>query len=185
VSEEPKRILKNSLQGFERMRMAGVRVIAASGYFDPLQVGHIEYFRNAKRLGGYLVVIINTTEQTLQKKGYEFMPLEQRMRIVIDNRYVDEVLSSVDRDTSVCKSLELIRPDIFAKGGDRFAKEIPESPICADYNIKIVDGLGEKIQSSSDLVLNAIHAYKKRRWGKEQAQARYKEYLEKSRGKDD
>ena len=47
--------------------------------------------------------------------------------------------------------LMYLKPDIFAKGGDRKINEIPESKICEDLGIKIVDGLGQKIRSSSDL----------------------------------
>ncbi|MEL0245060.1 MAG: cytidyltransferase, partial [Flavobacteriaceae bacterium] len=71
--------------------------------------------------------------------------------IVSSIKYVDEVFLSIDKDKTVCKSLEKIKPTIFANGGDRKNYEIPESVICNKYNIEIIDGLGEKIRSSSDL----------------------------------
>jgi len=58
---------------------------------------------------------------------------------------------SIDDDKSVCKSLEKIKPHIFANGGDRSTGEVPESTVCKKYNIKMTDGLGDKIRSSSDL----------------------------------
>jgi D-beta-D-heptose 7-phosphate kinase/D-beta-D-heptose 1-phosphate adenosyltransferase len=73
------------------------------------------------------------------------------MEIVAALRCVDEVFLSIDTDKSVCKSLERIKPDIFANGGDRLLNEIPETAVMKKYNIKMVDGLGSKIRSSSDL----------------------------------
>jgi len=126
--------------------------VVASGYFDPLHVGHIECLEKAKELGDKLIVIVNNDIQAKLKKGYSFMPQEDRMKIVSSLKCVDEVFLSIDEDGSVCKSLEEIKPNIFAKGGDRTISEIPETPICNKLNIKIIDGLGKKIRSSSKLV---------------------------------
>jgi len=125
-------------------------IAATSGYFDPLHVGHIELFKLAKALGDKLIVILNNDEQAVLKKGKPFMSLEERKKILEAIKDVDEVFVSIDKDLSVCKSLEFIKPDIFAKGGDRFAGEIPETEICKKLGIKIIDGLGEKIRSSKD-----------------------------------
>ena len=79
--------------------------------------------------------------------------MDEKDRVIITSslKDVDEVFLSVDNDKTVCKSLELLKPDIFANGGDRKNYEIPESAICKKYNIQIIDGLGEKTRSSSDL----------------------------------
>jgi cytidyltransferase-like protein len=130
-------------------------VVAASGYFDPLHVGHVEYLRKAKELGDKLVVIVNNDKQTVNKKGHEFMPFKERVEIIKALGFVDEVFPSVDEDASVCKSLEAVKPHIFAKGGDRFSYEVPEAAVCKALGIKMVDSLGAKIQSSSDLVKKA------------------------------
>lgn len=130
----------------------GVKVVAASGGFDCLHAGHVEYLQMAKTLGDQLIVIVNTDEFLIKKKGYVFMPLKERLAIISALRCVDDVVASVDKDQTVCETLRLIKPDIFAKGGDRSATEIPEAAVCAELNIKIIDGLGDKIQSSSDLV---------------------------------
>jgi len=126
-------------------------VVAVSGYFDPLHVGHIELFQLAKDLGSKLIVIVNNNHQAEMKKGSFFMDEKDRMEIVAALRYVDEVFLSIDKDNSVCKSLEFIKPSIFANGGDRSLDEIPETDVMKKYNIKMVDGLGKKIRSSSDL----------------------------------
>ena len=125
--------------------------VAVSGYFDPIHVGHLDYLEHAKKLGDKLVVIVNNNHQCVLKKGKPFMDELDRMRIVKSLHMVDEVFLSVDSDRSVCKSLEEIKPDIFANGGDRANSEVPESTICSKYNIQIVDGLGDKIRSSSSL----------------------------------
>jgi len=130
-------------------------VVAVSGYFDPLHVGHLECMQLAKKLGDKLVVIVNNDEQAISKKGYVFMPLEERVKIIKAIRWVDDVFVSIDKDRTVCKSLEKLKPDIFAKGGDRTADEIPEKEICDKLGIHIVDGLGKKIQSSSSLIKKA------------------------------
>ena len=125
--------------------------VAVSGYFDPIHVGHLEYLKMAKELGDSLVVIVNNNYQCKLKKGKPFMDQNDRLEIVKALRFVDEVFLSVDKDRTVCKSLEAVKPDIFANGGDRATSEVPETPICKKYNIKMVDGLGDKIRSSSNL----------------------------------
>lgn len=126
--------------------------VAASGYFNPLHKGHIEYLQKAKSLGDYLVVIVNSDHQRALKNSKVFMDQDERMSIVGALRCVDEVFLSIDEDATVCKSLEAVRPHVFAKGGDRFSSEIPEADVCRRLGIDMVDGLGQKIQSSSWLL---------------------------------
>lgn len=136
-------------------RLRQRKIVAVSGYFDPLHIGHIEYFKLAKELAGpngKLVVILNNDKQAGIKKDKFFMSLEERKAILKAVECIDEILVSIDEDETVCKSLEVLRPDIFAKGGDRYSNEIPEAETCRKLNIQIIDGLGKKIQSSSDLL---------------------------------
>jgi len=125
--------------------------VAVSGYFDPIHVGHLEYLKMAKQLGDSLVVIVNNNHQCELKKGKPFMDENDRVEIVKALKFVDEVFLSVDNDRTVCKSLEAVKPDIFANGGDRATNEVPETSVCKKQNIKMIDGLGDKIRSSSDL----------------------------------
>lgn len=133
------------------------KIIITSGYFDPIHVGHIECLKLSKELNGKLIVILNNDFQCVLKKGKPFMPEEERRKIIESIKYVDEVFTSIDKDRSVCESIRKLRelyPEdelIFTKGGDRLSSEIPEAKICKELNIKIIDGLGEKIQSSSNL----------------------------------
>jgi cytidyltransferase-like protein len=138
--------------------MKNEKIIAVSGYFDPIHRGHVEYFKLAKNLagnGGKLVVILNNDYQAKLKKGKAFVPLEDRKAVLEAMKYVDEVFVSVDKDMTVCESLKAIKPDVFANGGDRFSGEIPEAKICNETGIIIVDGLGEKAQSSSEIIKRA------------------------------
>ena len=128
-----------------------MKKIAISGYFDPIHLGHIEYINNAKKLGVWLVVIVNNNNQCALKKGKYFMDERDRVLIVKNLKAVDEVFLSIDKDKTVSKSLEKLKPSVFANGGDRKNYEIPESKICNLHGIKIIDGLGDKIRSSSDL----------------------------------
>lgn len=128
------------------------KVVVASGFFDPIHAGHIQYLKQAKALGDKLIVIINSDEQAILKKGFVLMPLEQRIAIIRELSCVDSIMVAVDEDGSVCNSIRALRPHIFAKGGDRFASEIPEAKICRELNIAIVDGLGDKIFSSRTVI---------------------------------
>ena len=128
-----------------------MKKVAISGYFDPIDVGHLEYIELSKKLGDYLIVIINNNNQCKLKKGKPFMDEKDRMKIVSSVQWVDEVYLSIDQDKTVCKSLEALKPDIFTNGGDRHNKEIPEAVVCRKYGIELLDGMGKKIRSSSDL----------------------------------
>ena len=127
-----------------------MKLVAISGYFDPLHVGHLEYIKLSKKLGDRLVVIVNNDFQSKLKKGKSFMNESDRLEIVKSIIWVDDAIISIDKDGTVCKSIEFIKPDIFANGGDRKNKEIPESKICNKLGIKIIDGIGKKIRSSSN-----------------------------------
>ncbi|OHB91262.1 MAG: hypothetical protein A3E19_02055 [Planctomycetes bacterium RIFCSPHIGHO2_12_FULL_52_36] len=128
-------------------------VVTTSGGFDPVHIGHIRLFREAKALGDKLVVILNTDDFLLKKKGYVFMPFDERKEILESIKYVDEVMPCIDTDQTVSKTLEKLRPDVFAKGGDRKESNTPELPLCKELNIRVVFNVGGgKVQSSSWLV---------------------------------
>ena len=128
-----------------------MKKVAISGYFDPIHVGHLEYIEMSKKLGDYLIVIVNNNKQCVLKKGKPFMDEMDRIKIIKAIKWVDEVFLCVDEDSTVCKSLEKIKPDIFTNGGDRHNIEIPEAVVCRKYGIELIEGMGNKIRSSSDL----------------------------------
>ena len=128
------------------------KIVCCSGYFNPLHFAHIEYFEKAKSLGDFLVVIVNNDKQACLKKGSSFMPEQERLKIIRSLKIVDFAVLSIDEDRTVCRTLESVKPHIFANGGDQFNTNIPEKPICEKLGIQMVDGLGEKLQSSSWLL---------------------------------
>jgi len=127
--------------------------VAVSGAFDPIHVGHVRYIREAAKLGNKLVVILNSDGFLLRKKGFVFMPFADRKEILENIKGVDEVVASVDEDQTVSKTLELVKPDIFAKGGDRTGPEnIPEAGTCRKIGCKLVTGVGGgQVRSVSEL----------------------------------
>jgi cytidyltransferase-like protein len=129
------------------------KIVTVSGGFDPVHIGHIRMIREASKLGK-LIVILNNDAFLIRKKGRAFMPLEERKEILENIKGVDSVFISIDEDDSVCKSLEAIKPDIFANGGDRKDEsEIREADVCKRLGIEMVFNVGGgKIQSSSWLI---------------------------------
>jgi cytidyltransferase-like protein len=128
------------------------KIIVASGYFDPLHIGHLEYLNRSKKLGDTLMVIVNSDHQAKLKKGQSFMPENERLQIIRSLSCVDSAVIAVDKDRTVCETLRSIRPYLFTNGGDQNNQSIPEKKICDELGIKLEDGLGDKIQSSSWLL---------------------------------
>jgi cytidyltransferase-like protein len=129
-------------------------IACVSGYFDPIHIGHIEYFKMSKGVADKLMVIVNNDEQAVLKKGQAFMPVDERIKIIQELKCVDYVIKSVDTDTTVRKTLETVtpRPTFFCNGGDQNNNSIPEAEICKKLGIQLLDGFGDKIQSSSWLI---------------------------------
>lgn len=135
-------------------------MVAVSGGFDPLHIGHVRMFEEAKKLGDELVVILNNDNWLRKKKGRAFMPEVERKEIIEALRCVDRVVLTGHGpnpdDMSVCAELHALKPDIFANGGDRNHNNIPEVAVCEDLGCKIVFNVGKggKVQSSSWLINN-------------------------------
>ena len=139
--------------------MSKKKAVIVSGYFNPIHKGHLEYFNNAKDLADALFVIVNSDFQRNLKGSKEFQTEEERLIIVSNIKAVDKALISIDKDRTVCATLEKIANDYsqdydlaFANGGDQNNDTIPEKAICEKVGIKLIDGLGDKIQSSSWLL---------------------------------
>ncbi|MBU6427016.1 adenylyltransferase/cytidyltransferase family protein [Patescibacteria group bacterium] len=142
--------------------------VAVSGGFDPVHIGHVRMFEEAKKLGDELVVILNNDNWLTAKKGYVFMPQEERREIIESFRFVDRVIftnhDKKPNDMSVCEELRKLKPDIFANGGDRHGGNIPEYGLCDTLKIKMHFNVGHggKVQSSSWLVDKAGNNSKRR-----------------------
>lgn len=136
------------------------KIIAVSGGFDPIHVGHVRMFCEAKKLGDELVVILNNDNWLMKKKGFVFMPQKERIEIIESIKGVDRVVPTNHikntKDKSICNELRKIRPHIFANGGDRTYDNIPEVALCDKIGCKMVFNVGKggKIQSSSWLMKN-------------------------------
>ena len=139
------------------------KAIIVSGYFNPLHKGHLEYINNAKVLADELIVIVNNDYQRALKKSKEFQLEDERLLIVSNLKAVNKVLLSIDSDRTVCKTIEKIANEFgesydlaFANGGDQNNDTIPERVICDKMGITLLDGLGDKIQSSSWLLKKIV-----------------------------
>tara|TARA_Y200000002_G_C22671889_1_gene660394 strand:+ start:1961 stop:2389 length:429 start_codon:yes stop_codon:yes gene_type:complete len=135
------------------------KAVIVSGYFNPIHKGHLEYFNNAKALADELFVIVNSDFQRELKQSKEFQMEAERLMIVSNIKAVDKAILSIDKDRTVCATLEKIANDFgtaydlaFANGGDQNNDTIPERPTCDAVGIALIDGLGDKIQSSSWLL---------------------------------
>ena len=140
------------------------KIVISSGYFDPIHKGHIDYLKRAKSLfeDSHHIVVVNNDMQVFIKRGFFLIPEEDRFETVQELRCVDEAYLSIDIDRGVCDSLEDLAKKYsknklyFAKGATSKASDLPENCACKKYGIEIISGLGEKVQSSSDLIDSAL-----------------------------
>lgn len=135
------------------------KAVIVSGYFNPLHKGHLELFELTKDIGDFLIVIVNSDLQRELKGSKEFMTEDERLRIIQSIKGIGYSCISVDKDKTQNETLKMLQHkfgDImelhFANGGDQNNETIPEAVTCKNLGIKLVDGLGEKIQSSSWLL---------------------------------
>jgi len=136
-------------------------LVIASGYFNPVHKGHIEYLTRSKALGDKLFVIVNNDKQREMKGSKEFMNENERKIVIETLKPVDWAVVAIETNTRlVDKSIKMIyelykdefENFIFSNGGDQTEFTIAEGKICNELGIKMVFGLGDKIQSSSWLL---------------------------------
>ena len=139
--------------------MSKPKAIIVSGYFNPLHKGHLELFKKAKEVGDQLWVIVNSDLQRELKGSKEFMDQDERLIIISALGIVDKALISIDKDKTQCATLGDLADKYsseyklyFANGGDQNNDSIPEVPVCKEKGIGLLEGLGDKIQSSSWLL---------------------------------
>jgi len=135
------------------------KAIIVSGYFNPLHKGHLELFQKAKVAGDQLWVIVNSDLQRELKGSKKFMDQDERLLIVSAIEIVNKAIISIDNDKTQCKTLANLADKCsdkyelyFANGGDQNNDSIPEGSICREKGICLLEGLGDKIQSSSWLL---------------------------------
>ena len=128
------------------------KIVVVSGGFDPIHVGHLRMMKEAAE-HGKLTVVINSDAWLRRKKGYVFMPWEERAELISALSCVDKVIEAKDDDRTVCETLKELRPDIFANGGDRGVNTTPEAKLCEELGIELIWNIGGgKVRSSSKLV---------------------------------
>ena len=126
--------------------------VCVSGGFDPIHQGHVRLIQGATEYGD-VVVILNSDDWLVRKKGYCVMPWEHRAEILEAIRGVVRVERVDDTDDTVCEALLRIHQNIFVNGGDRGPSNTPEMEICEDLGILTVFNVGgEKVASSSEIV---------------------------------
>ena len=137
----------------KRQLIDNKKIVCVSGGFDPIHIGHVRMIQDASKLG-HVVVIANSDEWLMRKKGYVFMPYEERQEILYAIKGVVDVVEAEDEDNTVCESLRRLDPHIFANGGDRGDRNTPEMAVCKELGIQMVWGMGgnDKPQSSSWLI---------------------------------
>lgn len=135
------------------------KAIIVSGYFNPLHKGHLDLFEKAKEIGDLLIVIVNNDNQRKIKGSKFFQDEEERIRIIRSLSIVDMAWISIDKDSTQNATLKVMVDKFygsvklaFANGGDQNNETIPEADICKQFDIELIDGLGDKIQSSSWLL---------------------------------
>lgn len=144
------------------------KVAVCSMYANPLHRGHIEYIKRTRDLvgpKGKVIVILNSDHQAVGKHGHCFMPIEDRKAVVEGLQWVDEVVESIDTDGSVIETMRMLcsrppgeRPTHFTNAGDQTNEGIPERGVCIANHVQLVDGLGDKVQSSRWLISAAVEA---------------------------
>ncbi len=150
-------------KNLQNAKAAYRRIVVTSGGFDPLHIGHLRCIQQSKESDrDLLVVIVNGDGFLTRKKGKPFMPLEERMEIIRGLKGVDFVTTWDDGSQTVVGALEILKPDVFTKGGDRSsADKVPEAEVCERIGCTIRYGVGgtDKVQSSSDLLKGSAKLY--------------------------
>jgi cytidyltransferase-like protein len=144
-----------------------MKIVILSGYFNPLHGGHLDMIEAGAAMGDKLIVIVNNDKQQLLKKGKVILEQQNRARLIEALGVVDEVMISVDEDSSVIETLRLVRqkyPDdelIFGNGGDRVSDRVtPESGICKELDIAMVYGVGGSSKADSSTRINQALGHK-------------------------
>lgn len=106
-------------------------VVFTNGCFDILHRGHVDLLNRAKALGDVLVVGLNSDDSIRRLKGSDrpVNRLEDRAQVLAALSCVDHLVA-FDGETA-SDLLEVLRPDVYVKGGDYTQEMLPEAPVIA------------------------------------------------------
>lgn len=145
-----------------------MKLVIVSGFFNPLHGGHLDMIEAASKLGDRLVVVVNNDLQQEMKKGKIILSQKNRYRLITALRDVDEVILAIDEDPTVIETLKHIAKThpydklIFANGGDRDSDKVtPETPVCKEYGIEMLYGVGGTNKADSSTRINQALGHKK------------------------
>lgn len=122
----------------DKLKADGKTIVFTNGCFDILHAGHVRYLKAARELGDCLIVGLNSDQSVRSLKGPT-----RPINIQTDRAEVLSALSAVDYvvifdEPTAEKLVTVIKPAIYAKGGDYNIKALPEAPIVAEYGGEIV-----------------------------------------------
>ncbi|MDR1696678.1 MAG: adenylyltransferase/cytidyltransferase family protein [Rickettsiales bacterium] len=126
-----------------------------SGGFDPIHEGHIALIQSAAVESDGVIVLVNSTDWLIRKKGREYIPMKTRMAVCGALRGVVDCMEFDDADNSASDGIERARakyPDddlVFANGGDRTRDNIPEHAACEKNNVAVKFGVGGENKANS------------------------------------
>ena len=145
--------MKETFFHAQRLKKMSKKIICVSGGFDPVHIGHLRMIQEASKYG-HVVAIVNSDDWLMRKKGYIFMPFDERCEILEGFTGTGETTNVDDTDGTVCEALRRIKPDYFANGGDRKNNNTPEMDVCEELGVKLLWGIGGdyKADASSTLV---------------------------------
>ena len=145
-----------------------MKVVIISGFFNPLHGGHLDMIEAAAKLGDKLIVIVNNDVQQVIKKDKVILSEDNRARLIGALRDVDEVVIAIDQAPPVSQTLQQIAEAhsqdelIFANGGDRDSqKVVPETPVCENYGITMLFGVGGTVKADSSTRINQALGHQK------------------------
>jgi len=129
---------RTAMEVAELTRASGGRLIATGGCFDLLHAGHVSLLRRARALGDALVVCVNSDASVRRLKGATrpVVGARDRVEVLRELSCVDAVLV-FDEDTPA-RAIELLRPDVWVKGGDYEGGTLPESGVLARLGAETV-----------------------------------------------
>ena len=146
-----------------------------SGGFDPVHIGHLAMIKDAKRIANKVIILLNSDDWLVRKKGKPFMVEAQRAQILEEFESVSEVIIQQNDDDDSSNNgiigfhkLHIDKTICYCNGGDRSQEnKIREAQTCKNLGIDLKFGIGgiHKLESSSNLTKNYLSETEYRPWG--------------------